>query len=136
MPLYNPAFVASGSIEPARFVKIAGEFTVSQCSASTDAIIGISQEGSYAPPGGAEIYGTSSPTYAAPSGKTLKVFGPGDVAVVESGAAITAGAKLTSDSSGKATTAASGDSFGAIALESCTGAGFKVRVLINLGQLN
>jgi hypothetical protein len=136
MPLYNPAFVASADINPSRFVKISGEFSVAQCSASTDSIIGISQEGSYAPPGGAEIYG-ATPTYvAAPSGKTLKVFGPGDVTVVESSAAITAGAKLTAASDGRAVTAATGDSFGAIALESCTGAGFKIRVLVNLGQLN
>ena len=122
MPLYNPAFVASGNISPARFVKISGEFSVAQSGAGEE-IIGVAQEGSLAPPGIAEALGGSQTYYAATSGKTLKVFGLGDVCVVtvgptpSGGQNIAAGDKVKSDSQGRAIKASSGDNCGGIALQ-------------------
>lgn len=134
MPLYNPAFVASGNISPARFVKISGEFSVAQCTDGTasagDAVIGVSQEGSLAPPGIAEALGGSQTYYAATSGKTLKVFGLGDVCVVEAGASITAGNLVKSDANGKAVPGSSGDNSGGVALQSVV-AGEKCLIQVN-----
>lgn len=129
MPLYNPAFVAgpNSNISPARFVKISGDFTVSQCTAGVsdagDVVIGVSQEGSLAPPGIAEALGGSQSYYAATPGKTLKVFGLGDICVVtvgptpSGGQNIAAGDKVKSDSQGRAIKASSGDNCGGIALQ-------------------
>lgn len=136
MPLYNPAFVAGANISPARFVKISGDFTVSQCTDGTssagDVVIGVSQEGSLAPPGIAEaLVGGTQTYYAATPGKTLKVFGLGDICVVESGANITAGSKVKSDEFGKAIPATtSGDNAGGIALHGVT-SGEKVLIQVN-----
>jgi hypothetical protein len=138
MPLYNPAFTASGNIKPARFVKISGEFTVDQCTDGTSGegtpVIGVSQEGSFAPPGIAETMG-STPTYwAAPSGKTLKVFGLGDVCVVVAGASILAGNFVKSDSDGRAVPASSGDYSGGVALQSVA-SGEKCLIQVNPHKL-
>lgn len=107
MALYNPAFIAGGDIFPARFVRITGEFTISQCSASTQSIIGVSQEGTFAPPNLANLLGGTESGLAASVvngvGQTLKVFGLGDVCMIEAGTGgVTAGTKVKSDSSGKA----------------------------------
>jgi hypothetical protein len=103
MPLYNPAFIAGGDIFPARFVRITGEFTISQCSASTQSIIGVSQEGTFAPPNLATLLGGTESGVAASVGKTLKVFGLGDVCMIVAGTGgVTAGTKVKSDADGKA----------------------------------
>lgn len=122
MPLYNPAFVVGGTnatVYPARFVKITGEFAIEQAAAD-EKVIGVSQEGTWAPPGITELLGAVSSTYAAKTGQTLKVFGLGDICVVESGAAITAGVSVKADANGRAVPAASGDSSGGTALHSIT----------------
>lgn len=103
MPLYNPAFIAGGDIFPARFVRITGEFTVSQCSASTQSIIGVAQEGTFSPPNLATLLGGTESGLAASSGQTLKVFGLGDVCMIVAGTGgVTAGTKVKSDADGKA----------------------------------
>jgi hypothetical protein len=103
MPLYNPAFIAGGDIKPARFVRITGEFTISQCSASTQSIIGVSQEGTFSPPNLATLLGGTESGLAASSGQTLKVFGLGDVCMIFAGTGgVTAGTKVKSDADGKA----------------------------------
>ena len=137
MPLYNPAFVASGNISPARFVKISGEFSVAQSGAGEE-IIGVAQEGSLAPPGIAEALGGSQTYYAATSGKTLKVFGLGDVCVVTAGTGgCTAGSKVKSDADGKAVnvgTTAGTFNVGGIALQTVN-AGEKCLILVNPHQV-
>jgi len=137
MPLYNPAFVASGNISPARFVKISGEFSVAQSGAGEE-IIGVAQEGSLAPPGIAEALGGSQTYYAATSGKTLKVFGLGDVCVVTAGTGgCTAGSKVKSDADGKAVnvgTTAGTFNVGGIALHTVN-AGEKCLIQVNPHQV-
>ena len=137
MPLYNPAFVASGNISPARFVKISGEFSVAQAGAGED-VIGVAQEGSLAPPGIAEALGGSQTYYAATSGKTLKVFGLGDVCVVTAGTGgCTAGSKVKSDADGKAVnvgTTAGTFNVGGIALQTVN-AGEKCLIQVNPHQV-
>jgi len=137
MPLYNPAFVASGNISPARFVKISGEFSVAQSGAGEE-IIGVAQEGSLAPPGIAEALGGSQTYYAATSGKTLKVFGLGDVCVVTAGTGgCTAGSKVKSDADGKAVnvgTTAGTFNVGGIALQTVN-AGEKCLIQVNPHQV-
>lgn len=103
MPLYNPAFIAGGDIKPARFVRITGEFTISQCSASTQSIIGVSQEGTFSPPNLATLLGGTESGLAASEGQSLKVFGLGDVCMIFAGSGgVTAGTKVKSDADGKA----------------------------------
>lgn len=137
MPLYNPAFIASGNINPARFVKISGEFSVAQSGAGEE-IIGVAQEGSLAPPGIAEALGGSQTYYAATSGKTLKVFGLGDVCVVIAGTGgCTAGTKVKSDADGKAVnvgTSAGTFNVGGIALQTVN-AGEKCLIQVNPHQV-
>lgn len=137
MPLYNPAFVASGNISPARFVKISGEFSVAQ-SGANESVIGVAQEGSLAPPGIAEVFGASPTYYAATSGKTLKVFGLGDVCVVTAGTGgCTAGSDVKSDADGKAvnvgSTAGTFNS-GGVALQTVN-AGEKCLIQVNPRQV-
>lgn len=107
MPLYNPSFIAGGDIFPARFVRITGEFTIQQCSASTQSIIGVSQEGTFAPPNLATLLGGTESKLAASvvngTGQSLKVFGLGDVCMIVAGTGgVTAGNKVKSDADGKA----------------------------------
>jgi hypothetical protein len=133
MPLYNPAFLAGGDIFPARFVTISGEFTVSQVSAITQPIIGVSQEGTLAPPNLANLLGGTESGVAASAGKSLKVFGLGDVCMVLAGGTITAGAKVKSGTDGKALTigtAAGTHQVGGTALNSVV-SGEKVLIQVN-----
>jgi len=139
MPLYNPAFVAGGDINPARFVKLSttSDFTVLQSGAG-DEIIGVAQEGSLAPPGIAEALGSSQTYLAAKSGKTLKVFGLGDVCVVTAGSGgCTAGSKVKADADGKAVnvgTASGTFNVGGIALQTVN-AGEKCLIQVNPHQV-
>lgn len=134
MPLYNPAFIAGGDIFPARFVRITGEFAVSQCSASTQSIIGVSQEGTFSPPNLATLLGGTESGLAASAGQTLKVFGLGDVCMIEAGTGgITAGTKVKSDANGKAInigTAAGTFNVGGTALQTVN-AGEKCLIQVN-----
>lgn len=79
---------AGGAIAHRRFVKFSADYTVVQASAATDAIIGVSDC-----PGGV----------ASGSRVDVVLFG---FAELEYGAAVTRGALLTSDASGKAIAAA------------------------------
>lgn len=138
MPLYNPAFIAGGDIFPARFVRITGEFTVSQCSASTQSIIGVSQEGTFAPPNLATLLGGTESGLAASvvngTGQSLKVFGLGDVCMITTGSGgATAGTKVKSDADGKAVnigTAAGTYNVGGTALNTVN-EGEKVLIQVN-----
>lgn len=131
MSLNTPAFIANGTILPSRFVKLDAtkDFAVIQGAAATDSLIGISQEGTKDAPG---VVGAG--TDAASAGETLKVFGQGDVCLLEAGAAIVRGARLTSDATGRGVTAApaagANNGIGAVALQSAAAAGEKIRVQV------
>lgn len=98
MPLYNPSFLASGDIFPARFVTITGEFTVGEVNSATAPIIGVSQEGTFSPPNLAKLLGGTDSGLAASNGQSLKVFGLGDVCMVLAGGVVTAGSKVVAHS--------------------------------------
>jgi len=140
MPLYNPSFQAGGDIFPARFVTVSGEFEVSQVTTTSHPIIGVSQEGTFDPPNLATLLGGTESKLAASIGKTLKVFGLGDVCMVLAGGTIVAGAKViastsgsTQEGKGKAITiptTAGTHQVGGIALNSVA-AGEKVLIQVN-----
>jgi len=99
--LETPSFVASGNISPSRFVALstAQDFTVLQ---GTDVLVpfGVSQPGTQEAPGTAADSG-----YAATDGKVIKVYGPGETALLELGGTVTRGDWLKPDANGKGVTA-------------------------------
>src|SRR5262245_29233916 len=130
----NPAYIARGTINPSRFVRIsttAGHnFSVVQAAAATEKIVGVSQEGFRDPPG---VLGSGAA--AALDGHTLKVYGGGDVALIEAGAAITQGDWLKADAQGRAVTVAFTLGAGTIhaggfALEAAGGVGELIRMYV------
>jgi hypothetical protein len=137
MPLHNPRFIAGGTIDPCRFVKIstvAGEnFTVLQAAAATDSLFGISQEGSLDPPGV-----TGSADDAARANKTLRVHSDGQEALLELGDTVTQGDYLTSDNVGRGITLTMTGTtlkyYGAVALESGL-VNEKIRVYVRPGPV-
>lgn len=124
----TPNFVANGTIQPSRFVKVdsTSENAVIQAAASTDKLVGISQEWSKAAP----IPGATSE--AADQGDSVKVYGVTDVCLLQSTTAgWTAGDRLTTDANGNGVTAGSTDEYGAVALTTLSGQGLgRVQVII------
>lgn len=102
MSLETPSFYAGGNINPSRAVSLstAADYYVLQ-STTTTLPFGISQPGTLEAPGTAADAG-----YAATDGKTLKVAGVGEVALLELGTGGCArGDMLKSDADGKGVTA-------------------------------
>lgn len=133
MSLNSPSFIANGTILPSRFVRLDSvapkDHAVIQ-SVAGSLSIGVSQEGTR-DAGGVAGAGTD----AASANETIHVYGPGDVCLLEVGAAVAVGARLKSDANGKGiAVAAAGDHYGAIALEAGAADGVKIRVLVQIGQ--
>ena len=108
-------YQAGGNVNPCVFVKSNGvDRQVIQCTGSSDQPVGISQEGTDAPP----LDGAS--TYAATSGEPLMVHCPyepsGDevVLLVAGSGGWTAGNNLVSDASGQGVPVSTGITFKAI----------------------
>lgn len=124
-----PLLFANGNISPNRFVKIdptaTKNFNAIQCSANTDNMIGISQDGLHNPPG---VIGSDA--FAAVATEEVKIYAMGDICLLAMGAAATQGALLTSDASGRGVTAAAGQTVGAILLEQCLALGELRRVQV------
>jgi hypothetical protein len=120
-----PNFKASGTIAVSTFVKVSGSNTCAQAG-SGDVPIGVAQEWANAAP----ISGAS--TSAAVSGDQVKVYGLGDICLLQSSTAgWTAGDQLKPDSSGNGVAASSNDTYGAIALETISGSALgRVQVII------
>lgn len=136
--LQGTSFIATGTIQPARFVSMdttgGNLFSVIQSVLNDTKIIGISQPGSEDAPGT-----TGAASDAARSGASLQVYGPGDVCLLEIGAGgITAGDWLESDANGKGITASLASAtavyYGAKALETAA-ASEKARVVVVLGAI-
>jgi hypothetical protein len=131
----NPSWIANGTIEVCRFVKIdttSGKFlNVVQADANASQIIGISQEGARDTPGL-----TGAADDAARAGQTLEVHGLGEVCLLELGGSVTAGDYLEPDANGKGVAmnlaAATNRNYGAKAL--MTGSsGEKIWVQVLIG---
>lgn len=121
--------VASGSINPSRFVAIVSSepFIVEQGTASKR-IFGISEKGTYYPPGTAADTGL-----AGVDGKPVKVHQNQDEeALLKLGGTVNAGDLLTSDASGQGVSAGASTAlqyFGAVALQDGVSGNF-IRVKI------
>lgn len=135
MPRNNAqSWIAGGTIQPSVFVKVStsADNTVLQATAGSsshgDQVIGISQAGSYDPPGF-----IGSATDAARAGLPIEVFALGDVCLLLSSAGWTAGDYLKSDANGNGiTSSTTGDNIGAQALSTVlTGAYGRVQILIS-----
>ena len=126
-------YVAGGTIEPSRFVYMSAAYTVSQVTATTLVPCGISQDGSRAPQGVAEMYGGTSLTQAATTGEQIRVFGPGEDCLLQMGATCAAGAILISDANARGAVWSSTAALqypGAYALEAATATGQYIRVQV------
>jgi len=128
------SFFASGNISPAVFVKLVStdNFAVAQCQSLADTPYGISQQGTFDPPGfvGATAYAANAP----PPAESILVFHEGDVCLLQAGTAgFNAGDRLGSDVNGLGVTVTSG-AYGAIAFQT-TAAGALGRVEVQIGKL-
>lgn len=123
-----PGFVASGDIEPSRFVVINGAGTVGQVAGAGARCDGISHEGSCNAP----VEGAA--TKAASAGLPIRVYGDTEECLLELGGTVAAGAYLKSDASGKGVAAASTNSYYAIAMKGGA-SGEKVPVYITKGVM-
>lgn len=120
MPNTAPHFKASGTIRPARFVKISGSNTCAESDAN-EKVIGVSMLGTNQPP----LEDLVTNAYAAESGDSLEIHGDGDICYLELGSGgATAGQDLKSDADGKgvaaATTGTTIQQIGATALETAS----------------
>lgn len=117
---------ADGTINTCRFVRLnippngAGStHGVVQCTAASDPVLGISQDGSRLAPGLGLIFGGSSAdTVAANANESLTVYNNGDECNLQLGGTVQAGQYLAPDASGRGVAVASGGyAYGAQALE-------------------
>ncbi len=124
-------FIANGTINPCRFVKITTTTTgrVEQAGAGSQ-IFGISQTGIRR-----DLY-IDSNGYAALVGEPIGVFDDGEECLLELGGTVSAGDRLKSDANGKGvTTTTNLDEYGAIAIWSGV-SGEQVRVKVQRGQIS
>jgi hypothetical protein len=136
--LSNPSYVAGAPISPCRFVTMTpsiysgtttptpADFTIWPAAAGTsnkgDRVIGVSQEGTGA---------WNTTTAAAAAGDQVRIHGPGEVALVECGGDVTAGAWVKSNASGQAIVVSQDDDHAAgIALQAGA-SGTKVQIYIH-----
>jgi hypothetical protein len=139
---------ANGTIYPSRFVSVypstsatADSFKVIEDIVAAQPIIGVSQEGTTGFPMGTNDMGVTAPTYAASDEQDLKVYGPGEVCLIELGGTVNAGdplkANATTDGKGVAAdiTTASQQFIGGYALQYGI-SGDKIRMLIHPGIIN
>ena len=129
----TPSFVAGGTIAPGRAVKIstAADNTVLQGAAATDPCFGIAKRSMRDAPG---LTGSDN-AVAANAGEACEVYGPGSVAPAIAGAAITRGARVSSDANGKVITAVSTSWILGWALESAAGDGSEIQVFVHPMQI-
>jgi len=125
-------FVANGNISPSRLVKIdpTAPGKVLQCSAASDVAVGVCQAGTH----NASV-ATFDDGYAAVAGLNVNVFTVGDLCQVQSGGTITAGDRLTSDSSGRAVTASSGNYTVGYAEQNATAADQMIQMRVQPGLI-
>lgn len=113
-------FTAGAAITAFRMVKFSAAETVVPAAAATDSIIGVANE------------------VAAASGERQDVVLAG-IAFVEAGAAVTIGALITSDASGRGVAAAPGAGVNnrivGLALDAAAAAGDVIRVLVAPGSV-
>jgi hypothetical protein len=127
MPNTPPNLVAGGNIYPCRFVKLSTSYDMTALQAgANESVIGVSQEGTNYPP----LSDLTVSAYAAADGQNMRMYGEGDICMIEAGDVITRGGKLKADSVGRGvpilTTGTTRQNIGAIALQSAAAAGEKI----------
>lgn len=130
MPNTPPNLQAGGTIRPCRFVKVTDDHVGSEADAN-ERVIGISGVDTNQPP----LSDLVSSSNHATVGQQLKLFGEGDVCLLEIGDTVTASQLLKSDADGKgvpiATTGTTIQNIGARALQGgAAGAFIQVQVTI------
>jgi hypothetical protein len=131
MDISGPTFRAGGTIAPCRGVTldVANDNQVVQVSATTQFIIGVSQEGSKLAPG----TGGANQAVAAYQNDQIDVRGVGRVALAEIGSAVTRGDKLICDANGRfvtMTALTANQNVAGIALESGSALGVRIRMQV------
>ncbi|HEV3342601.1 MAG TPA: hypothetical protein VG125_19670 [Pirellulales bacterium] len=128
-----PNLMANGNISPACFVKLdtGNDDYALQATAGSgshgDPTIGISSESTDQPP----LSDLITTFYHAIAGEPVRLYGAGDICSLVAGAAISTERRLKSDANGNGIPVTSdGDFIGAIALETCSGSGQKVKVQV------
>lgn len=129
MPSYTK--VANGNISPSRFVILGSGDKVTQASAATTRLYGISGMGTRNTP-----LSPLDDGYHAIADENCMIYGPPEKDVIlELGGTVTAGASLTSDASGKGVATTAGTDFvGAVAMEAGV-SGDLIRVQVVAGNL-
>lgn len=110
-PFTQRMLIASANVRPARILAVSAsaEETAAEATGVTLPLVGVSVNAGKYPYGSFEY--TAVP-YTAETGDAISYRGPGQIAQVLSGAAITAlGTPLTSDGSGRAITASTAASY-------------------------
>ncbi len=120
-------FVANGDIARARFVAPTSVANRVVQAGAGAVCIGVGDEFAQDAP----LTGASD--LAASVDRPIGVFFDGQICYLTAGAAITAGAELKSDSTGRGTPASSTNSFYAIALQAAGAAGELIKVLVMRG---
>jgi len=116
----NLSVLATGDVNPSRFVTISGSLNVAESNAG-EVPVGVSQPGT-------KLFNS---TLAAASGDVLGVYAEAQECWLLYGGSVTAGDRLKPDADGKGVTASPTDSSGAVALESGSSGGlYRVRVEI------
>lgn len=110
-------FLAGAAVTRRRFVKISAAMTVINTVAATDPAVGVALES------------------ASAAGVSVPVASYG-IRQVEAGAAIAAGAQVTSDASGRAATVAAGNTSYGYAITAAAAAGEMVMVMLGLPNVN
>ena len=136
MPQTHQRLIAGGTVNPFRFVMMstAADHTGLQATANAE-LVGIAgEETKFAP---LDDLVTTNPH--ATVGQPLNVRGPGEEALVEAGAAFSAGVRLKADTNGKAvavaTSGTTNQNYGAIAQQAANAEGDLVRVSVELGTV-
>ena len=121
-----PQFQANGTIAPRRFCipDTSADNMLLQASSQGTLAPYVSQVAQKGPPG----LSGSDVAVAAVAGDNVEVRGPGDVAWVDAGAAVTRGNPVMTDTSGKAIAATTGNYYLGIALQSAAGANVAIPV--------
>ncbi len=129
-----PNLIAGGTIRPSRFVKIdTGADDSGLESDANEDTIGVSHDGSNQPP----LSDLVSTNNAAIAGQHFRLFGDGDICLLEAGAAVANGERLKSDADGKGIpillTGTTVQRYGAKAMETAAADGDMIRVQVLSG---
>lgn len=122
----TPSFKASAAIAKMRFVKISGDFTVAQCGAG-EVAFGVSSEGTAVAPL------PNASTNAAEIDGLVRIYGPGETALIEVAAAVTAGQFVKPDANAKAVVAASTNQYSGQVLQGQATVGGRALIFVCRG---